>query len=81
MGWINQLFIVIPGCPYNLLRRDLLTKMETQIHFGPEGVHDKNGPIHALTLALEEKSISKPIALELSGKVPHCLDREESDRT
>jgi hypothetical protein len=46
--------MVIPGCPYPLLGRDLLTKMETH-YFGLEGVEvlDKNGPIHALTLAQE----------------------------
>lgn len=30
--------------------------MGTQIHFGPEGVKvlDKNGPVHVMTLVLEE---------------------------
>lgn len=53
-----------------------LTKIGAQIHFGPEGVKllDKNGPIHILTLALEEyklfpqpSPISKHVALEVSG--------------
>lgn len=47
----------IPGCLYSLLGRDPLTKMGAQIHFGPEGVKvlNKNGPIHVLTLVLEEE--------------------------
>lgn len=50
-------FMVIPGCPCSLLGRDLFAKMGGQIHFGPEEVEvlDKNGPIHVLTLALEEE--------------------------
>lgn len=47
----------IPGCLYSLLGRDPLTKMGAQIHFDAEKVKvlDKNGPIHVLILALEEK--------------------------
>lgn len=57
MERITYSFIVIPGCPYTLLGRDLLTKMGAQIHFDPEKVKvlDKNSPIHVLTLALGEK--------------------------
>lgn len=40
--------MVIPGCPYTLLGRDLLSKIEAQIHFGLEEVEvlDKNDTIH-----------------------------------
>ena len=40
-----------------MLGRDLLIKMGVQINFGPEEMEvlDKNGPIHALTLAQEKE--------------------------
>jgi hypothetical protein len=61
-GWVTRSFIVIPGCPYSRLGRDLLPKLRTQIHVGPEGVEVlyKNGPVHILTLALTNCSLNRP---------------------
>lgn len=56
MECVTHSFMVIPGCPFLLLGRDLLTKIGAKIHFSPKGVQvlNKNSPIHVLTVALEE---------------------------
>ena len=50
--------MVIPECPFPLLGRDLLTKMEAQIHFlpGETEILDQAGrPIQVLTIQLEDE--------------------------
>lgn len=48
--------MVIPGHPYTILGRELITKIEAQINFDQEEVKvlHKNSPIHVLTLVLKE---------------------------
>ena len=55
---VSHSFLVIPECPAPLLRRDLLTKVNAQIHFDPGGMSVTDGlgqPIHALSLALRDE--------------------------
>ena len=55
---VSHLFSVIPECPAPLLGKDLLTKVNAQIHFDPGGVSvtDELGqPIHVLSLALRDE--------------------------
>lgn len=33
---VSHLFMIIPDCPYPLIKRNLLSKMGTHIHFLPE---------------------------------------------
>ena len=57
MDQVSHSFMVIPECPYQLLGRDLLTKMGAQICFHPEGakVLNKEGHlIQVLLLSLED---------------------------
>ena len=52
---MSHSFLVIPECQAPLLGRDLLTKVNAQIHFDPGGVSVRDGlgePIHVLSLAL-----------------------------
>ena len=52
---VSHLFLVIPECPAPLLGRDLLTKVNAQIHFDPGGMSVMDGLvqlIHVLSLAL-----------------------------
>lgn len=63
-GTSNSLF-----CDHPSAGENLLTKMGTQIHFGPEGVEvlDKNGPTDVLTLAIDEyKLFPQPMTLPSS---------------
>ena len=59
--WTHQVshsFLVIPECPAPLLERDLLTKVNAQIHFDPGGMSVTDGlrqPIHVLSLALRDE--------------------------
>ena len=55
---MSHSFLVIPKCPAPLLGRDLLTKVNAQIHFDPGGMSVTDGleqPIHVLSLALRDK--------------------------
>ena len=55
---VSHSFLVIPECPAPLPGRDLLTKVNAQIHFDPGGmsVTDELGqPIHVLSLALRDE--------------------------
>ncbi|KAB0337588.1 hypothetical protein FD754_025103 [Muntiacus muntjak] len=59
---VSHSFLVIPECPAPLLGRDLLTKVNAQIHFDPGGMSvtdpptDRLGqPIHVLSLALRDE--------------------------
>ncbi|XP_042796638.1 uncharacterized protein LOC122221439 [Panthera leo] len=57
-GKVTHSFLVIPDSPCPLLGRDLLTKMEAQIHFtpgGPQVTGPHNQPITTLTLRLEDE--------------------------
>ena len=52
---MSHSFLVIPECPASLLGRDLLTKVNAQIHFDPGGMSVTDGLgqlIHVLSLAL-----------------------------
>ena len=55
---VSHSFLVIPECPAPLLRQDLLTKVNAQIHFDPGGmsVTDGLGQLtHVLSLALRDE--------------------------
>ena len=55
---VSHSFLVIPECPASLLRRDLLTRVNAQIHFDPGGMSVMGGlgqPIHVLSLALRDE--------------------------
>ena len=55
---VSHLFLVIQECPAPLLRQDLLTKVNAQIHFEPGGMSVMDGlgqPIHVLSLALRDE--------------------------
>ncbi|KAB0338665.1 hypothetical protein FD754_024414 [Muntiacus muntjak] len=55
---VSHSFLVIPECPAPLLGRDLLTKVNAQIHFDPGGMSVTDGlgqPIHVLSLALRDE--------------------------
>ena len=55
---VSHSFLVIPECPAPLLRRDLLTKVNAQIHFDPGGMSVMDGlgqPIHVLSLGLRDE--------------------------
>ena len=55
---VSHLFLVIPECPAPLLGRDLLTKVNAQIHFDPGRMTVTGGlgqPIHVLSLALRDE--------------------------
>ena len=55
---VSHLFLVIPECPAPLLGRDLLTKVNAQIHFDSGGMSVTDGlgqPIHVLSLALRDE--------------------------
>ena len=55
---MSHSFLVIPECPAPLPERDLLTKVNAQIHFDPGGMSVMNGlrqPIHVLSLALRDE--------------------------
>ena len=54
----DPFFLVIPECPAPLLGRDLLSKVNAQIHFdhGQVSVLDGTGhPLQVLSLALKDK--------------------------
>ena len=54
---MSHSFLVIPECPALLLGRDLLTKVNAQVHFDPGGMSVTDGfrqPIHVLSLALTD---------------------------
>ena len=56
--WVSHSFLVIPECPAPLLGRDLLSKVNAQIHFDSGGISvtDELGqPIHVLSLALRDE--------------------------
>lgn len=58
MGQVTHSFMVIPDCHYPLLRRDLLSKMEAQIHFLPEDPQLRGPagePVQVLTIRLEDE--------------------------
>jgi hypothetical protein len=59
-------------------KRDL-TKMGAQIHFSPEGVEvlGMNGPVHALTLALEKEHKLFPQPAPSPSRTPQCLGRKK----
>ena len=51
---VSHSFLVVLECPAPLLRWDLLTKVNAEIHFDPGGMSVMDGlgqPIHALSLA------------------------------
>ena len=55
---VSHSFLVIPECPAPLLGRDLLTKVNAQIHFDPGGMSVSDGLgqlIHVLSLALRDE--------------------------
>ena len=55
---VSHSFLVIQECPAPLLGRDLLTKVNAQIHFDPGGMSVTDGlgqPIHVLSLALRDE--------------------------
>ena len=55
---VSHSFLVIPECSAPLLGRDLLTKVNGQIHFDPGGVSVTDGLgqlIHVLSLALRDE--------------------------
>ena len=58
---VSHSFLVIPECPVPLLGRDLLTKVNAQIHFDPGGMSVMDGlgqhvqGIHVLSLALRDE--------------------------
>ena len=55
---VSHSFLVIPECPAPLLGRDLLTKVNAQIHFDPGGMLVTDGfrqPTHVLSLALRDE--------------------------
>ena len=55
---MSHSFLVIPECPALLLGRDLLTKVNAQIHFDPGGMSATDGIgqlIHVLSLALTDE--------------------------
>ena len=55
---VSHSFLVIPECPAPLLGRDLLTKVNAQIHFDSGGMSVTDGlgqPIHVLSLALRDE--------------------------
>ena len=55
---VTHSFLVIPECPAPLLERDLLSKVNAQIHFdhGQVSVLDGTGhPLQVLSLALKDK--------------------------
>ena len=55
---VSHSFLVIPECPTPLLGRDLLTKVNAQIHFDPGVMSVTDGlgqPIHVLSLALRDE--------------------------
>ena len=55
---MSHLFFVITECPALLLGRDLLTKVNAQIHFDPGGMSVTDGLgqlIHVLSLALRDE--------------------------
>ncbi|XP_025782017.1 LOW QUALITY PROTEIN: uncharacterized protein LOC112863120 [Puma concolor] len=57
-GRVSHSFMVIPECPYPLLGRDLLTKIEAKITFrqgGPQVTDGKGHPIQVLTMKLEDE--------------------------
>ena len=57
-GRTSHSIMVIPECPFPLLGRDPLTKMEAQIHFlpGETEILDQAGrPIQVLTIQLEDE--------------------------
>lgn len=53
---------------YPPMGKDLLTKMEAKIHFGPDGVEvlEKNESIHVLTFPEEENKLFSQSALSPS---------------
>ena len=56
--WVSHSFLVIPECPAPLLGRDLLSKVNAQIHFDSGGISVTDGlgqPIHVLSLALRDE--------------------------
>lgn len=70
---IKHSFIVIPGCPYSLLGRDLLDNMKAQIYFTGMGVMISTWPkVYALCLDLEEeyRLFSQTSTLEMSPIMP-----------
>ena len=55
---MSHSFLVIPECPAPLLRRDLLAKVNDQIHFDPGRMMVTDGLgqlIHVLFLALRDE--------------------------
>ena len=55
---VSHSFLVIPECPAPLLGRDLLSKVNAQIHFDSGGISVTDGlgqPIHVLSLALRDE--------------------------
>ena len=55
---VSHSFLVIPECPAPLLGRDLLAKVNAQIHFDSGGISVTDGlgqPIHVLSLALRDE--------------------------
>ena len=56
--WVSHSFLVIPECQAPLLGRDLLAKVNAQIHFDSGGISVTDGlgqPIHVLSLALSDE--------------------------
>ena len=55
---VSHSFLVIPECPAPLLGRDLLTRVNAQIHFDPGEMSVTDGfrqPIYVLSLALRDE--------------------------
>ena len=55
---MSHSFLVIPECPAPLLGRDLLSKVNVQIHFDHGGISVMDGtgyPIQVLSLALRDE--------------------------
>ena len=55
---MSHSFLVIPECPAPLLGRDLLSKVNVQIHFAHGGISVMDGtthPIHILSLTLADE--------------------------
>ena len=89
MGQITHSFVVTPGCPYSLLRRDILIKMGAQINFDPEGVKilvrmvpsmPDLGPRRGIEIVPTSSLISEPAALGVSGRSPLGLWPQQGDR-
>ena len=79
---VTHSFLVIPECPAPLLGRDLLSKVNAQIHFDHRQVSVLDGtghPLQVLSLALKDKyrlylpEDNKPRSTTVGSKIPSGL--------